>query len=97
MGNHTTAGAATVNLLDGRRVLLRPLRVEDADAVLVLHKNLPEDDRYLRFFTTRPGHLEQLARQLTEANTGARPRTGPPPDRSPRRRRSDRVRPDARR
>jgi len=45
MGNHTTADAATVNLLDGRRVLLRPLRVEDADAVLVLHKNLPEDDR----------------------------------------------------
>jgi len=29
-----------------------------------------EGDRYLRFFTTRPGHLEQLARRLTEANTG---------------------------
>jgi len=33
-------------------------------------RTCPEGDRYLRFFTTRPGHLEQLARRLTEANTG---------------------------
>jgi Acetyltransferase (GNAT) family len=46
-------------------VLLRPLTV-----VLALHKNLPEGDRCLRFFTTRPGHLEQLARLLTAAKTG---------------------------
>ncbi len=38
---------------------------QDTDAVLALHEQLLEHDCYLRFFTMRPAHLQQLARQLT--------------------------------
>jgi hypothetical protein len=70
MGDHTTAGEAAVNLIDGRRVSLRRLGAEDTDAVLALYEQLPERDRYLRFFTTHPANLDQFARRLTEPDSG---------------------------
>ncbi|ORA98505.1 hypothetical protein BST30_25700 [Mycobacterium mantenii] len=57
-----------VELLDGRVVSLRWLAGQDTEAVLALHKDLPDQDLYLRFFTMRPAHLERLAQQLTRLN-----------------------------
>jgi RimJ/RimL family protein N-acetyltransferase len=61
---------ATVELLDGRRVSLRPLRGDDAEAVAALHRNLSSYDRFLRFFTLSPAHLDELVRMLIEPAAG---------------------------
>ena len=69
MNGHSGSGdIPAVELLDGRVVSLRRLVGQDTDAVLALHKDLPDQDLYLRFFTLRPAHLERLAQQLTELN-----------------------------
>lgn len=54
-------------LLDGRIVSLRCLAAGDTDAVRRLHQCLGGQDRYFRFFTTRPAHLDELVHQLTES------------------------------
>ncbi|HTY32474.1 MAG TPA: GNAT family N-acetyltransferase [Mycobacterium sp.] len=66
MGDHSTTDQTQVAIRDGRTVLLRRLGRRDAQAALALHQQLPDTDRYLRFFSPGRGHLDRLARQLTE-------------------------------
>ncbi len=44
----------TVELRDGRRVVLRPVRPEDAPGLVQLHSSLSPDTQYLRFFGPKP-------------------------------------------
>ncbi|PSL57313.1 acyl-CoA synthetase (NDP forming) [Saccharothrix carnea] len=52
-------------LADGSVVALRELGPADADALLVLHRDLPVGDRYLRFFSAAPRHLDEFVVRLT--------------------------------
>ncbi|MEU4445243.1 GNAT family N-acetyltransferase [Actinosynnema sp. NPDC050801] len=52
-------------LADGSVVELRELGPADADALLTLHRDLPVDDRYLRFFSAAPRHLDEFVARLT--------------------------------
>ncbi|HYS36983.1 MAG TPA: GNAT family N-acetyltransferase, partial [Pseudonocardiaceae bacterium] len=52
-------------LADGRVVVLRPLNPEDQNAVLRLHEELPERDRYFRFFGPLPPRLADLVLGMT--------------------------------
>ncbi len=58
------AGVRAV-LADGRVVVLRPLNPDDQDAVLRLHQELPERDRYFRFFGPLPPRLGDLVLGMT--------------------------------
>ncbi len=61
-------------LTDGRMVTIRQLVTSDTAAVLHLHEQLPERDRYLRFFTLGSAHLAAFAMRLTtedDAHRGA--------------------------
>jgi hypothetical protein len=60
----------TCRLLDGRLVSLRRLGADDAEAVLTLHQRLTDHDRYFRFFTLHPGHLDELVGKLIQAADG---------------------------
>lgn len=44
----------TVTLRDGRKVLLRPIDRDDADALIVLHDHLSPESQYFRFFGPKP-------------------------------------------
>lgn len=44
----------TVELRDGRSVVLRPIRPEDAPRLMALHVRLSSDSQYLRFFGPKP-------------------------------------------
>ncbi|MBY8850110.1 GNAT family N-acetyltransferase [Saccharothrix longispora] len=52
-------------LADGSVVALRELGPADADALLALHRGLPPDDRYLRFFGASPRLLDDFVARLT--------------------------------
>ncbi|WP_051772359.1 bifunctional acetate--CoA ligase family protein/GNAT family N-acetyltransferase [Saccharothrix sp. NRRL B-16314] len=52
-------------LADGSVVALRELGPADADALSALHRDLPVDDRYLRFFSSAPRHLDEFVARLT--------------------------------
>src|ERR1044072_450044 len=45
---------ADVLLADGSTVHVRPIRPEDADAIVALHSRFSERTRYLRFFSPYP-------------------------------------------
>lgn len=47
-------------LTDGRIVEIRPLTPDDLDQLIQLHADLPERDRYFRFFTAHPAGLSRL-------------------------------------
>jgi GNAT superfamily N-acetyltransferase len=70
MSDHPLNSVTTVRLLDGRLVSLRRLSADDAGAVLALHQHLSDHDRYFRFFTVRPGPLDELVAKLTEPAEG---------------------------
>jgi RimJ/RimL family protein N-acetyltransferase len=53
-----------VRLLDGTVVRARCLTNDDVDAVLQLHQQLTDSERYLRFFGIHPAHLDVFARKL---------------------------------
>jgi L-amino acid N-acyltransferase YncA len=53
-------------LYDGSTVVLRRLDAGDFDEVVKLSETLTDEERYLRFFTMRPAHLQAWARSLTE-------------------------------
>ena len=61
---------AKCRLLDGRLISLRRLDADDAEAVVALHQNLTERDRYFRFFTLHPAHLDRLVSKLIESAEG---------------------------
>ena len=56
-------------LLDGSTVSVRRLRSGDFDAVVGLAETLSDEERYRRFFTQHPAHLEDWARSLTERSS----------------------------
>lgn len=70
MSSRAVESPATCQLLDGRLISLRGLTVDDAKAVVALHQHLNDQDRYLRFFTLRPAHLDQLVRELVAPAIG---------------------------
>ena len=61
---------AKCRLLDGRLISLRRLGADDADAVVALHQSLTESDRYFRFFTLHPAHLDRLVSRLIDPAEG---------------------------
>jgi GNAT superfamily N-acetyltransferase len=70
MSNQAVEFAATAQLLDGRLVSLRRLNADDAETVMTLHQHLSDRDRYFRFFTPHPVHLDQLVSELTKSANG---------------------------
>ncbi|MEU4746150.1 GNAT family N-acetyltransferase, partial [Actinosynnema sp. NPDC023658] len=52
-------------LADGSVVELRELGPADADALLALHRDLPPDDRYLRFFSVSTSASDDFVARLT--------------------------------
>jgi len=70
MGSHAVGDMATCRLLDGRLISLRRIDIEDAGAVAALHQHLSDHDRYLRFFTMHPAHLDELVSRLIEPREG---------------------------
>jgi GNAT superfamily N-acetyltransferase len=70
MGSQAVGDTATSQLLDGRVISLRRIDGEDAEAVVALHQQLSDDDRYFRFFTMHPAHLHQLVSKLIEPKDG---------------------------
>jgi RimJ/RimL family protein N-acetyltransferase len=53
-----------VLLLDATEIAVRRLTEHDVDAVVDLHRQLTDRERYFRFFTMHPAHLEEFARKL---------------------------------
>jgi GNAT superfamily N-acetyltransferase len=70
MAGQAVEPMATCELLDGRRISLRRLEVDDAEAVAALHQHLSDHDRYFRFFTPHPAHLDELVSKLIEPTAG---------------------------
>jgi L-amino acid N-acyltransferase YncA len=56
----------TAELIDGSVISIRRLEPSDTDEILRLYESLTDEERYLRFFTMRPAHLEDLARSIAE-------------------------------
>jgi GNAT superfamily N-acetyltransferase len=70
MGRQAVESTATCELLDGRQISLRRLEIDDAQAVAALHQHLSDHDRYFRFFTLNPAHLDELVSKLIEPAVG---------------------------
>lgn len=70
MGSQAVGDIATYRLLNGRPISLRRIDSKDAEAVVALHQQLSDHDRYFRFFTLHPAHLDQLVRKLIDAKDG---------------------------
>ncbi|NGY62406.1 GNAT family N-acetyltransferase [Lentzea sp. NEAU-D13] len=56
--------AAAALLTDGSVVTVRELGPDDVPALLELHRGLPVEDRYLRFFSTSPRQLEDFVERM---------------------------------
>lgn len=56
-------------LRDGVVVYLRRLSLADFDSVVDLADTLSDDERYLRFFTTRPPYVARWATSLTQPDS----------------------------
>lgn len=56
--------ACTAELIDGSVILLRQLEPRDTDEIFRLYESLTDEERYLRFFTMHPAHLEERARSI---------------------------------
>jgi acyl-CoA synthetase (NDP forming)/GNAT superfamily N-acetyltransferase len=68
----TTAPSTTTRALlpDGSAVALRELTADDSAALVELHRQLPLDDRYLRFFGGGTGDPAVLARSVLSEEEG---------------------------
>jgi acyl-CoA synthetase (NDP forming)/GNAT superfamily N-acetyltransferase len=55
---------AAALLTDGSVVTVRELGPGDVPALLALHRGLPVEDRYLRFFSTSPHQLEDFVERM---------------------------------
>jgi acyl-CoA synthetase (NDP forming)/GNAT superfamily N-acetyltransferase len=55
---------AAALLTDGSVVTVRELGPGDVPALLALHRGLPVEDRYLRFFSTSPRQLEDFVERM---------------------------------
>ena len=70
MNSRASDGIWRPVLFDGSTVLLRRLDSGDFGEVVRLPETLTDEERYLRFFTLRPAHLQAWARSLTERSGG---------------------------
>lgn len=70
MDSQAVEDTATCQLLDGRLISLRRVMIDDSEAVVALHQNLSDYDRYFRFFTLHPAHVDQLVRTLIQPEEG---------------------------
>lgn len=70
MSSQAVEYAAASRLRDGRLVSLRHLSGDDVEAVVALHRHLTDHDRYCRFFTLNPVHLDRLVSRLIEQGNG---------------------------
>ena len=61
--------ASTAELVDGSVISIRRLTPRDTHKVLQLYESLTDEERYFRFFTMRPAHLQQWARSITDGST----------------------------
>jgi L-amino acid N-acyltransferase YncA len=61
-----SAQTSTAELIDGSVISIRQLAPSDAAAVSGLYQSLSDEERYLRFFTMHPAHLENWARSISE-------------------------------
>jgi L-amino acid N-acyltransferase YncA len=57
---------STAELVDGSVISIRRLKPSDTGEIVGLYESLTDEERYLRFFTMHPAHLQDLARSLTE-------------------------------
>ncbi|MDX8052364.1 GNAT family N-acetyltransferase [Lentzea sp. BCCO 10_0798] len=55
---------AAALLTDGSVVVVRELGADDVSALLELHRGLPIEDQYLRFFSTSPRQLEDFVERM---------------------------------
>ncbi|MDX8034258.1 GNAT family N-acetyltransferase [Lentzea sp. BCCO 10_0856] len=55
---------AAALLTDGSVVTVRELGPDDVSALLALHRGLPIEDQYLRFFSTSPRQLEDFVERM---------------------------------
>ena len=58
--------ACTAELIDGSVILLRQLKLSDAEEISALYESLTDEERYFRFFAMHPAHLEDWARSIAE-------------------------------
>jgi len=70
MSGPCTDRDSTAELLDGSVISIRRLRPENGDDIVRLYETLTDDERYYRFFTMRPAHLQAWARSLAEIKEG---------------------------
>ncbi|WP_144206075.1 hypothetical protein [Mycobacterium tilburgii] len=66
MSHQPTGNSVTAELLGCRVVSLRRLGAADNEAMLALHQDLTDSDRYFRFFTLNHVGLDELAEKITE-------------------------------
>jgi RimJ/RimL family protein N-acetyltransferase len=59
---------STAELVDGSVISIRQLMPDDGDEIVRLYETLNDDERYFRFFTMCPAHLQARARSITECN-----------------------------
>ena len=70
MSSQVVELTAPSQLRDGRRVSLRRLDADDAEAVAILYQRLTDHDRHYRFFTLNPVRLDQLVGKMIEPGNG---------------------------
>ncbi|HVE92068.1 MAG TPA: GNAT family N-acetyltransferase [Actinomycetota bacterium] len=62
----------TITLRDGRQVVLRAIRPEDAPGLIEFHQRLSPESRYFRFFGPKPELSPEEARYLAEVDFSSR-------------------------
>ncbi|SFR03086.1 Acyl-CoA synthetase (NDP forming) [Lentzea waywayandensis] len=60
---------AAALLTDGSVVTVRELGPDDVSALLALHRGLPIEDQYLRFFSTSPRQLEDFVERMVSPDS----------------------------
>ncbi|MEU3644874.1 GNAT family N-acetyltransferase [Lentzea sp. NPDC034063] len=60
---------AAALLTDGSVVTVRELGLDDVSALLELHRGLPIEDQYLRFFSTSPRQLEDFVERMVSPDS----------------------------
>ena len=55
-----------VLLLDGTEIAIRRLTEHDVDAIVDLHRQLTDREKYFRFFTMHPARLEEFVHKLVQ-------------------------------
>ncbi|EID10965.1 N-acetyltransferase GCN5 [Mycobacterium xenopi RIVM700367] len=68
MGQRCLDRGDTVRLLDGSEIRIRRLSAPDTAAVIELHRQLTDRERYFRFFVAYPAYLTTFAKKVVRCN-----------------------------